>query len=491
MKFPSIDALEELYPDLVRFAVYPNFKSKTPQNFIKAMKTAARMWTIERSLYEPESDIYLAIDSPSFKCATWEKLFRDRVPNYQQRTLAEFVLADCSVSERDAWQKSLKETYQIDDSFLDSLLSSPIFAVDSRTIRNHFKRLASLKQPILKELTKSRGEYQKISATDREDYQSKVNRAVQHSNSNALDIIDEGLSTITDLLLNKVNGEQRLFIHTEYVVSNDLQDRADDWANELRPIWEQSLIPPIAIEYDSASSQNTKEYVVYPVCLYYHQRAFYLCAYGQHPKQDTDTEFSWYNYRLERIVNLFPSSWDESEITQQLKTIIHEDRQRTCPHVVAGCKLPQSSDQKQRVKPEYKPEHIYSELDLAYGFDFYRPRATMLLRFNRDFSDRYIQNTDRHPTFKQINLKKAKDFIQRQLKTDTDLDNNHQKQLTNILDRNLEDTYYLLDYRVGDNNVIMRLRAWCPNVEIIYPWNLRQRMREDIEQTWRLYESDR
>ena len=117
--------------------------------------------------------------------------------------------------------------------------------------------------------------------------------------------------------------------------------------------------------------------------------------------------------------------------------------------------------------------------------------STMLLRFNRDFSDRYIQNTDRHSTFKQINSKKAKDFIQRQLKTNIYLDSSQKKQLTNILDCNLEDTYYLLDYRVGDNNVIMRLRAWCPNVEVIYSWNLRQRMREDIEQTWKLYESDR
>ena len=292
--------------------------------------------------------------------------FKDRVPDYQQRTLAEFLLADCSVSERDAWQKALQERYNIKDSLLDSLLSSPIFAVDSRTFRNHFKRLAKLKQPILKELTESRGEYQKISATDWEDYQLKVDSIMQ-SNNNALDVINDGLSTITDLLLNKVNGEQRLFIHTEYVVSQDLQDRADDWANELRPIWEQSVIPPIAIEYDSASSQNTKEYLVYPVCLYYHQKAFYLCAYGQHPKQDD--EFSWYNYRLERIVDLFPSSWDESKITQQLKTIIHEVRG------VAGVCIPQSSDQNERVKPEYKPEHIYSELESAYGFDFYHALA--------------------------------------------------------------------------------------------------------------------
>ena len=113
----------------------------------------------------------------------------------------------------------------------------------------------------------------------------------------------------------------------------------------------------------------------------------------------------------------------------------------------------------------------------------------MLLRFNRDFGDRYIQNTDRHRTFKQIDFKQAKSSIQQQSKTDADLTNS--QKLTKILERNSQDIFYLLDYRVGDNNVIMRLRAWCPNVEVIYPWSLRQRMRENMELTWRLYESDK
>lgn len=36
----------------------------------------------------------------------------------------------------------------------------------------------------------------------------------------------------------------------------------------------------------------------------------------------------------------------------------------------------------------------------------------------------------------------------------------------------------------------MRLRSWSPNVEVILPGKLRQRMKEDIEKTWKLYESD-
>ena len=468
MKFPSVSALEQLYPDLVRFAAYPKSDNTTQQNFIKAMNTAARLWTIRRSLYESDSDIYVEIDSPSFKCATWEKLFADRVPDYRQKTLWEFLLQEFSPNDRDDWKQSAIERYKIDDSLLDTLLSSSIFAVDSRTIRNHFKSLTKFKQPVLIKSSSSRGEYLKLSAAEMEEYESKVNSILEHGSSDALNMISDGLSTITELLLKKLNGEQRLFIHTEYIVNQNLQERADDWANDLQEIWSEKVIEPIVIEYNSASSQTTDEYIVYPVCLYYHQRAFYLCAYGQHPKHDS--EFGWYNYRLERIIDLFYSSWDDGEISDRLKAATHD---------------------RETVKPEYKPEYIQKELDSAYGFDFYRDRATMLLRFNAEFSDRYIQNTDRHSTFKPLDLQAAKGFIDRQLKTDKNFTPFQKQQLTTIIESNTKDAYYLLDYRVGDNNVIMRLRAWCPNVEVIYPWSLRQRMRRDMELTWRLYESDK
>jgi CRISPR-associated protein (TIGR03985 family) len=115
----------------------------------------------------------------------------------------------------------------------------------------------------------------------------------------------------------------------------------------------------------------------------------------------------------------------------------------------------------------------------------------MLLRFNRDFSDRYIQDTERHATFEPIDFKTAKNLLEQQSKLKPSSAKGQKEQLIKILNRNTEDPLYQMDYRVGDNTVIMRLRAWGPNVEVIYPWSLRQRMKEDMEQTWRLYESDR
>lgn len=49
------------------------------------------------------------------------------------------------------------------------------------------------------------------------------------------------------------------------------------------------------------------------------------------------------------------------------------------------------------------------------------------------------------------------------------------------------DIYYKAKYRIDDNNVIMRLRAWGPKMEVLLPWSLRQRMIDDVQDTYNLY----
>jgi CRISPR-associated protein (TIGR03985 family) len=51
-----------------------------------------------------------------------------------------------------------------------------------------------------------------------------------------------------------------------------------------------------------------------------------------------------------------------------------------------------------------------------------------------------------------------------------------------------DDAYYKLNYRVDDNDVIMRLRAWGANVEVLFPQNLRDRIIKDISETYSIYQ---
>lgn len=167
----------------------------------------------------------------------------------------------------------------------------------------------------------------------------------------------------------------------------------------------------------------------------------------------------WYNYRLERITRLKILSWDTPNLPFSQAEIINKNE-------------------------KYSPNYIQQELDTAYGFDFYEKADLMLLSFEADFAQRYIDNSFRHPTFKKLdNHQDARALIE-QLELP-----NSRKLLTHHINQYPDSAYYTLRYRHQDNNVIMRLRAWGPKVEVIFPNELRQHMRQDIEQTWQLYKT--
>ena len=106
----------------------------------------------------------------------------------------------------------------------------------------------------------------------------------------------------------------------------------------------------------------------------------------------------------------------------------------------------------------------------------------MLLRFDPDFARRYIDNSFRHHTFEKI-----EDF-QEVLSIISQSANELKDQLTVHITEFPDSAYYLLSYRHNDNNVVMRLRAWGPMVEVLLPIDLRQRMGKDIEKSRQFYQ---
>jgi CRISPR-associated protein (TIGR03985 family) len=183
----------------------------------------------------------------------------------------------------------------------------------------------------------------------------------------------------------------------------------------------------------------------------------YLCAFGESPDRKTD----WYNFRLDRIENITPIEWTNPGIPKNLQQRYH---QRNLP----------------------SPEEIELQMDKALGFDFYLESRLMLLRFERDYHDRYIRDTFRHETFKLIGYQKAKSLIQSSV-----VNSEHKAELLKVLaNRSPKDAYYSLQYRHGDHNVTMRLRAWRPRVEILSPYDLRQKVTADIVKEIGLYQNN-
>ncbi|MEH1823634.1 MAG: TIGR03985 family CRISPR-associated protein [Nostoc sp.] len=274
---------------------------------------------------------------------------------------------------------------------------------------------------------------------------------------------------ISDTYFQPINGTQRFFMHVEYVVSKDGIDRVGKWKDELKIIWEKMPVNPIQILYDSASLSREASRIVYPVCIYYFQRATYLCAFGQTLKNKRT--INWHNYRLDRVQELRELDWLNPSIPAELRQL-HDTNQLN------------------------EPEYILQKISAAWGLDFYRESRKMLIRFNQDFSQNYIRNSFRHETFRFLNDKQ--EFLQfiREYKP-----NEQEKELLKEIFQDLPEdinnfdypyAYYTADYRIDesniiDNTVMMRLRAWGPMVEVLLPGELRSRMAKDIQETWKLY----
>lgn len=460
--FPTVQRLEKLIPELLQ--VSNQLSPQAKSNCLMLLASGVRRWVILRSLYDHNSEFFVEFETELFSCADWLNKFQQAINNYQALPLEYWLFTDYTPIVKTQFISELNSRYKLDSKDIKELFSTFLFAVTDRTFRNQFTQLAKLKNQLLERRVISQN-----SRTKKQIHKFKKRPiaaiteilATEQNLSfdGILEFFTNEVSAIAELLVTKINGEQRLFIHHEYVVNEDLREVSADSADQLKEIWKIQPIPPIQISYHSAYLNQSQKHIIYPVCLYYYHRTYYLCAFGQRPQRtETQQELGWYNFRLERINRLKTLSWNTPNLPFSQAEIINNSE-------------------------KYSPNYIQQELDAAYGFDFYEKAGLMLLRFDADFAQRYIDNSFRHPTFEKLdNYQEARALI-KQLGIP-----NSQKLLTHI-NQYPDAAYYTLSYRHQDNNVIMRLRAWGPKVEVIFPEELRQRMRQDIEQTWQLYQT--
>lgn len=459
--FPTVQRLEKLVPELLQVSNNPSPQAKA--NCLMLLASGVRRWVILRSLYDRDSQFFVEFETELFNCADWLSKFQQAISDYQSLSLESWLFTDYTEVVKAQFISALKARYKLEDNDIKELLSTLVFAVTDRTFRNQFTQLASLKNHLLERQTINKRTNSKKQI---HKFRKRLPTAIleiltteQNFDSDRIfEVFTNEVSAIAELLLAKIKGEQRLFIHHEYVVNEDLREASADLADRLKEIWKITPTPPIQITYYSAYLNQTQKYIVYPACLYYYQRAYYLCAFGQRPQRtETQPQLGWYNYRLERITRLKTLSWDTPSLPfPQSELINHPEN--------------------------YSPDYIQQELDSAYGFDFYESVDLMLLRFQTSFAQRYIDNSFRHPTFEKLASYRDAVALVEQLKLP-----NRRKVLAHI-NQYPEAAYYTLRYRHQEHNVIMRLQAWGPRVEVIFPAKLRQVMRQELEQTWQFYQ---
>ncbi len=333
---------------------------------------------------------------------------------------------------------------------LSKLLHQRLFAVTRRTLASDLKELAKIHW-----LKASGRSYRRVSEPP-----SSPNGQGQASASlrpyDLAFLTQPDLAAIADNLSQDLNGQRRFFVHVDHVISEEQIDRVDHWQEELRSLWQYDPVPPLRIHYRAAGDTKSIPLIVYPVCIYYYRRGPYLCSFGQVPDADPLTA-NWRNLQLDRITEITPLCWTDAEIPPSLS---HAYQTQTLP----------------------TPEEITCKMTDAWGFDYYKPAKTLLLRFDVEWNQRYIHNTPRHSTFQAIEPDQVEPLLRREL-------SGSQLQIMLKLwhQRSPQDAYYMAQYRHNDPNVHQQLRAWRPHVEVLLPWDLREQMIQEMEREWYFY----
>ncbi|HBB33998.1 MAG TPA: TIGR03985 family CRISPR-associated protein [Cyanobacteria bacterium UBA8803] len=424
------------------------------QNLLRAV----RFWVLLRLLYGDESE---RLDlSNSFSYSQWRDAFfspthpkGEEVPRHQDtqclchKKAADWLFAAKTGIQEAEWRCLMTQHAGIDAQTLDTWLQIPLFALTRRMLAGDLQTLTQLQW-----LKYNKPKYQRVQSFPKRpvtNYERSKERPLITYNFNFL---PPDLALIAQNYSQQTDGIQRFFLHVDYVVPSELLDKVEDFQEQLRTLWAQIPVPPVLLVYKSAKHDRNIECIVYPVCIYYVQRATYLCALGHNPNQ----EVNWWNYRLDRLQSLAPLTWTDDRIPASL---LQQYRDNTLP----------------------TPDYIQEQMAQAWGFDYYQTACVMLLRFDRIHDRRYIQGTVRHETFKSVSYQEAKRLIKKLTQPP------EQKMLLEILARFPQDAYYTATYREGDPNVLQRLQAWRPFVEVLLPETLRQRVAADVEKEWRLY----
>ena len=256
--------------------------------------------------------------------------------------------------------------------------------------------------------------------------------------------------------------QQRIFIHGDYYRAPALRERIEAYQEQLKQLWRRVPGNPIQFAYWLAPGEQI-EVVTYPVCLQYDPQARYLSSYGQRPDPEAmvegtgtlSPEVGWYNYRLDRIASekLAVLDWDDERIPAAVK------KQRQAD------KLP-------------VPETVRSQLDTAWGLDFYQPRQLAILRATMPVALWQIDERLHYPSFKPIAYERLPTLLKKHVKASQD-----RQQILGILQRcSPDDAYYQVWVRQGDETVLRRLRELRSQVEVIAPLSLRQRLTQEAGQ---------
>jgi len=459
------------------------------------LQRSVRMWVILNQIYDPELNWTIALPEtftyPDLRdrifASTHPKSDRanaqylktkcsDRTTNPKSdrpcicnSTLSDLIFTPATNQLQPEWQQQIMHITGLSVAEIKQQLQQHPFAIVHRSIREDLKQLS--KMGWLEQLSSGKYRRHPPSALPSPPIQPSKDLPQQLSTAHlsqaqtwelmrvleSISFVQPSLNVVVRSLWEQLTDitpaspekepEQRIFIHFDYIISEEMQDRVDTYQEQIEQLWHKSLAGVIQFEYWLAENQKVP-ITVYPVCLHYLRRAKYLSAYGIDPSNN----IAWHNYRLDRIAcdRLTVLTWGDPRVPKPLKDLWHTGQLPT-------------------------PNDIQSELETAWGFNFYLKSDLLIIRFPPAFARWYVDNTIRHHTFKPIAYKHLPSLINKEISNPQ-----QRHELLQIVNKcKPSDRYYRARIRADDINVLMRLREWRPNGEVIAPLSIRQRLMQE------------
>ncbi len=447
--------------------------------FANRFQRSIRVWLLLNKLYGNKINWAKSLPQTFTYPELRDKLFAPTHPTNQltpqcqnnhcicHQTSADIVFAPENRQFEPQWLAETMQLTGMSEDELHNQLTQRPFATVHRTLRDDLKHLAQMGWLQIAAKGKYRCiPYSNLPKPPNHHASNSINLSITQAEEllrilESIAFVQPNLSVIMDTLWQQIadttsspllaqTNQQRIFLHLDYILPPETQDKVDNYQEQLEQLWCKPPGGVVQFEYWVAKQERKIQATVYPVCLHYSRRAKYLSAYGIDP----DGDFGWHNYRLDRIASEYLTvlPWGSATVPQQLKELWH-----------AG-DLPTSA-------------YIQTQLDAAWGFNFYLKKELLILRFPPKFAKWYVDNTFRHPTFRAIKYQQLPKLIEQISEL------NQRQQLLKIIEnRSAKDSYYTAWIRSGDINVLMRLRDWRPNGEVIAPLSIRQKLHEEAKQ---------
>ena len=464
-------------PEFTTTASVHLLKQLVPNSLKQSLAKAVRLWVILRSLYgEPTDPLYLDALSSQFTHTDWETLFfsdshkfpRDSRPTAHDvnchcaPTLEDWLFKDGRGCDRLTWCNSFCDAFKVTRGELEALLkkSDRLFSVTGKSLESDFESLVKsgcLRFQINADRKLLRNQYLKVETLPAMLAEIE-SIATGNAGITSAEFIQTDLYEFVDSLAQPIQGVQRFYLHTDSIVARSALDQVSDFQVHLKVCWEQDETPPIALQYESAREhQRIFNWVVYPVCVFYYQRAPYLFGFGY---QEGVSALQWYDFRLDHIQELTVLDWTDARLTTEFLAL--------------------------RSRPP-TPDDIHDQMAQTWGFEFYRSAEWLVLRFDRYFYSTYIEPTERAALFTKMSLREVSDWVARfpREASPTPAEGKALKSRLAVLSDH--DQYCRVRFRMGDRNILMRLRAWGFNVEVLLPIALRRELAIEIEKQQKMY----